>query len=81
MNIEVSEQTEKVIRTAVQSGRFDTAEAFLEAAAQAFIEKVNVTGETNKPSADELKQRFKPFRGKLKMSREEIIEARHHGLP
>jgi len=36
MNIEVSKPTQQVIEQALLSGRFSTAEAFLEAAAQAF---------------------------------------------
>ncbi|WP_417749886.1 hypothetical protein [Rosistilla oblonga] len=73
MNIELSEQTEKVARTIVESGRFTTVEAFLEAAAQAFMAQSCVPLPADKPTADQLKERFRPFRGKLKMSREEVV--------
>ena len=80
MNIELSEQTERAVRSVVQSGKFGTAEAFLEAAAKAFLAEVGEYASEPQPDAEELKARFKPFRGKLKMTRDEVIKARHHGL-
>lgn len=79
MNIEVSEQTEQVIRAAVESGRFSFAEAFLEAAATAYAAEVR-SADASRPTADELVERFKPFRGKIKMTVDEVLEARRHGL-
>lgn len=80
MNIELNETIETTIRTAMASGRFSTAEAFLEAATTDFLQRTVNEKERDKPTVDELKERFRPFRGKLKMSREELVEARHDGL-
>ncbi len=81
MNIELNKTIETTIRTAMASGRFSTAEAFLEAATSDFLQRTVIEKERDMPTAEELKERFRPFRGKLKMSREEVIAARHHDLP
>ncbi len=81
MNIELNKTIETTIRTAMASGRFSTAEAFLEAATSDFLQRTVIEKERDMPTAEELKERFRSFRGKRKMSREEVIAARHHGLP
>ena len=79
MNIELNETIETTIRTAMASGRFSTAEAFLEAATTDYLQRAVNEKEPDMPNAEERKKRFRPFRGKLKMSREELVEARHDG--
>ena len=80
MNIELNETIEKSIKTAVDSGKFSTAQAFLEAATTDYLLRALIQTEGDKPTASELKERFRPFRGKLDMTREELLDARHDGL-
>jgi len=81
MNIRVSEESEQEIRKAVESGQFSTTEAFWEAAAESLLSQTRSTVDDARPTAEELIQRFKKYRGTLKMTRQELVKARHQGLP
>ena len=81
MTFELDEETVQIIRTEVESGRFTTAEAFLQAATKAFVTQTASPTNARDVTPDEVVERFKKYRGKLDMTRADIIEARHQGLP